>query len=162
MAINAIEPTSDLIITVHNEAELDAAYDVLSKTPGGGTILLGEHEDDDGSYRLYERGGYTTNSHEPIVIKSEDPEDPAPFRWISLRDVENIRLENILVEPGAYGNGGSPLLVQGSTNIQIVDSTFIGTAEKMALVSEDKTMSMGTIRESQDIIFSGNTVEKFW
>lgn len=157
----AIEPitTSGPSVSVSTSDELREAYLKLSSTPGGGTITV----DGDGgpySFWFYKDGG-----GEPVIIKSADSENPAHFETFNIRDEGNIRIENVYldsteVDPKPYAF--KTFSVYNCDNIQIVDSHFVGSATGPALSTEDRVDSLGNFRWSDDILFSGNTVENYF
>ncbi|MEM7669415.1 MAG: right-handed parallel beta-helix repeat-containing protein [Pseudomonadota bacterium] len=154
MAIAPITTTGPTL-TVSTREDFDAAYDTLSTQPGGGTILL-----EPGSYGGFWRYPHgSVDGDQPVVIKSADPDDPARLSSISLRDMTNIRFENLHVEGNP--NDLLDLSIKDSSNIQIVDSTFrhdptgvhkdAGTADSLA-----------HIRDSEDIVFTNNVVDGYF
>jgi len=156
----AIEPitTSGPSITVSNAEEFLDAYRALSNEEGGGSILLKSGAE---PFKIKMYHPYTGGlGEEPVVVKSSDRDEPADLSRIFLRNVSNIRFENVHID--ATFQDGNNLTIQGSDNIQIVDSHFVGDATGPAMTASDKSESLGNIRESSDILFSNNTVENLF
>ena len=154
MAIAPIT-TSGPTITVTNLAELDAAYDTLSVQAGGGTILL-----EPGQYGGFSKYAYgTTDGDQPVVIKSADANDPAQFTGISLREMTNIRFENIHIE--GEPNNYNDIWIQQSSKIQFVDSTFIHdpTGVHKDAANAD---ALARFRDSEDILFDNNYIDGYF
>ena len=156
MAIAAIT-TSGPTITVTSASELTDAYQLLSTSSGGGTILL--EGGDYGKWGVYPYG--SQDGTEPVIIKSADLSDPAHFTEFYLRDTENIRIENIHVDGTEAGvsPGTNEFLIQNSSNIQVVGSVFTFDLDN-TLKDADQVVDSGVmIRDSSGILFDGNYLE---
>ncbi len=158
----AIEPitTNGPTLTVSTAQELRDAYELLSQQDGGGTILL--ESGDYGKFSIYQYG--EIDGDQPVIIASADPEDPAHFTGISLREVSNIRIEDILVDSTENGivSGAFDLWVKDSSGVQIVDSVFQQDADNALKDDGDVVGYFAHIRDSSDIIFEGNLVDGYF
>lgn len=150
--------TNGPTITVSNAQELKDAYELLSHD-NGGTILM--EGGDYGRFSLYTYG--ENFAEKPVVLKSVDADDPAHFTGFYLREVENIRIENVHVDSTADGIGDNSLdlMVQNASNIQIVDSVFLHDTDNAVISTGARVDSLAHIRDSSDIVFSGNYVDGY-
>ena len=151
--------TSGPTITVSTAEELKEAYDLLSNQSGGGSILL-----EPGSYgglNLYQYG--SVDGDQPVIIASMDPSDPAHFTSINLREAENIRIEGVHVDSTGVDRDewAVDLLLQNSSNIQIVGSTFIHDPTNEIKESGEPSATMGLIRHSENFVFEDNYVDGY-
>lgn len=109
------------VITVSDAAGLLAA---LQDAQAGDEISLSGG--DYGKLLLKPTATMNVDFPEGVVIKSADPEDPAVFTGLDLRDVSNLRFEGVTFDYH-YTSGDPvwlrPFQVQDSTNVQIVDAT---------------------------------------
>jgi parallel beta-helix repeat protein len=146
------------VMAVTSTEELLAAYRRLSETPSGGTILL---DGGAGPYALFLYGGYTrTTGTEPVVIRSADPARQATFSEIHIRDMQSIRIENVLVV-GEAKHSLHTVLVQDSRDIEIVGSHFLGPATAHAATPSDQVGSGILVRNAVGVLFADNLVKGY-
>ena len=147
-------------ITVASYSELQDAYEQLSSLPDGGTILL----DSDG-------GPYWVNldrlpePHNPVTIKSSDPDNPAQVSQINIREVDNIRVENVIVDSTHLENRAEhsdDVQIRSAENIEIVDSVFRHDADGFLDRGEEPSETLGYIKGCENVVFSGNTVSGYY
>ena len=151
-------PASGPVIAVASTDDLVEAYRRLSETPGGGTILL---DGGAGPYALFLYGRHTrTTGAEPVVIRSADPARRAMVSDIHIRDMRNIRIENVRVA-GEARHSLHTVLVQDSRDIAIVGSHFSGPATAHAATQSDQAGSGILVRNAGGILFADNLVEGY-
>ena len=150
--------TTGPTITVSTLEELQDTYDLLSHQSGGGTILL--EPGDYGTWWQYAYG--EPDGPEPVIIKSADPEKPAEFGHIFLRQMENIRIENVVIDGTEDGVGvtGNDLYIYSSNNIQVVNSVLTFDADN-ALKDAGVILQDGAVlvRDSDGILFENNYID---
>lgn len=159
MAQDAITTTGPTI-TVSNSGELKEAYDLLANMDGGGTILM-----DPGFYGEFVlNSSNTPGGNEPVIIASADEANPAEFTRISLHNVENIRIEDIFVDSTGVErpNWHVDLSIEGASNIQIADSTFVHDTDNALKDAGARCEDMSLIRYSNDIVFENNYVDGYF
>ncbi len=128
-----LEPitTSGPTITVSTAEELMEAYELLSHQDGGGTIQL--EGGDYGTFSYYPYG--ETYEEQPVIFKSADPDNPAVFERFALREVSNVRLENLRFEGSDDVYAGKQLYGHTTDNIQVVDCDFVYEADPTIVAS---------------------------
>lgn len=146
------------VAVVTSTEDLLETYRRLSETPGGGTILL---DGSAGPYALFLYGGYTrTTGTEPVIIRSADPARKARLSDIHIRDMRNIRIENVRVA-GEAKHSLHNVLIQDSRDISLVGSHFSGPATAHAATPSDQAGSGVLVRNAAGILFAGNLVEGY-
>lgn len=154
------DPTSGQIIEVSSSSELAAAYDILSNTTGGGHIVIAS--DADGfAIDLRDGGG------EPVHITSADPDDPATISRIATNGVENLRVSDLNVSSidTARPDWHTDVAITASRNIELENLDFSSTATRLYDPAEEGAHlaeTLGTIRSSQDVSFSSNSVSGYY
>ena len=147
-------------ITVTSAEDFVTAYQTLSTT-GGGTILVAEGAE---KYALAMSG--RDAGTDPVTIRSADPDDPVELARVSITYAENIRLEGLNVDSSDIpaDESASNLHIYGSKNIEVLDSTFESRADGFLNKASDPNAGdiFGNIKESTDIVFSGNTVSNYF
>ncbi|OAN71019.1 hypothetical protein A8B78_20390 [Jannaschia sp. EhC01] len=144
--------TSDIVIQVSNAQELQDAYATLSNSVGGGRIeLLGDAE----GMGLLLRGG----GSEPVHITSADTSDPVALSFISLNDVDNVRISDVDVDNTGvdFPSGSGGFGIADSEAIELSNVTFTGPATSFFDPSDPDavpTVSLGSVRGSDDILIS--------
>lgn len=148
-------------IVVSNTEELREAYSTLASN-GGGTILL---EQGEGKYDLSLKGSANADDH--VTITSADPDDPTVISRLSVNQVENVTIEGLeLNSDGVVRDSWlNDLNVYESSNVEIRDCDFSSNASGFWSTSDPDAVrgaTLGNIRESEDIVFSGNTVTDYF
>ena len=149
-------PATDPVI-VTTSAELEAA---LAAATGGETILLRNTGE---PFAL--RTGATPASE--VVVRSENPDDPAVVHTISLVGARNITIADIVVESGAEGTARpstvKDILISESSDIRILDSHMRSTADGLRGGLEPHTVgeSLMDIRRSSNVEIAGNLIENY-
>lgn len=146
-------------IRVDSTSELEAAYLYLSDLPDGGTILVSGEE----SIRLALRDEPTQQNL--VRITSEDPNNPARFNHISLRAVENVHIDTVVIDSRDHQGRSEAikdLAIQNTRNVSIRDSIFRGNAETYLERAGDKAESLGVVMNSSDFRFDGNTISNYF
>ena len=149
---------ANVSVTVTSTEQLLDAYYTLSNQPGGGTILIGPNVDGYGAVDFYQHG--VTDGSEPVVIASADPNAPAEFTQIKMRDVSNLRIENVAVdstEADASRPVGHDLIIEDSSNIEIVGVSFSHDSDGSLKAAGEIGESLGLIRGSDSVLFQDNT-----
>jgi hypothetical protein len=91
----SLEPitTTGPTVTVSTLEELRSAYLTLSKTAGGGTILL-----KGGNYGDFRAVAWAqVDGDQPVIIASADASKPAVFTRLQLDNATNIRIEDVVL-----------------------------------------------------------------
>jgi parallel beta-helix repeat protein len=155
--VTPVSASGPVIVVASTDALL-TAYRHLSETPGGGTILL---DGGAGPYALFLYGAHTrTAGTEPVVIRSADPARKAQLSDIHIRDMRNIRIENVRVA-GEAKHSLHNVLVQESRDIAIVGSHFSGPAMAHAATPSDQAGNGILVRNAGGILFADNLVEGY-
>lgn len=151
--------TNGPTITVSSTADLADAYQLLSKQAGGGTILL-----EAGSYGYWSPSIYgQADGTEPVIIKSANPDDPARFTSMLLREVSNIRIESVAFDSTGVspGDGSFDVWAQQVDTVQIVNSIFTFDADNTlkdgGLIGDKAVL----FRDSSNILFENNYVDGY-
>lgn len=162
----------------HRAGSADALEQALSKAAKGGVILLEE-----GDYGVLSLRGVHAPEGAPLVLRSANPAHPARFSGMSLRDVRNIRFENLFFDY-TFRRGDAlqmrPFEINGGSGISIGNAVFDGDLARNRAPADDgfptafglsvrqvsgftleNTEIRGfhrgfTIRESRDVTVRGN------
>lgn len=149
------------VISVSDAAGLRAA---LQDAQAGDQISLAGG--DYGKLLLKPSATLDVDFPEGVVIKSADPEDPAVFTGLDLRDVSNLRFEGVTFDY-QYTAGDPvwlrPFHMQDSHNIEIANATFVGDfPEGVSEAADGYGTGVGlSVRDSSDITLSDSTLTGF-
>jgi Ca2+-binding RTX toxin-like protein len=148
-------------ITVSTSAEL---YDALANASGGETILL-----EGGDYGSLNLGGsydvdaiYSSN----VTIMSADPDDPAVFSGMDMRDAANVTIDGVVFDY-TFAAGDpvwiQPFEVQNGTNVTIKNSTFNGDyAENVSAVDDGYGYGKGlVVTDTTGLVVENNVFFSF-
>jgi hypothetical protein len=146
--------TGPILVSNHDEL-----FSVLSTARGGETILL--KGGDYGGLGLYGARETWARFETEVTIASADPDAPAIFTWLGLREVTNLTIEGVVFDyTAAEGDpvDASPFRVRDSAHIAIRNSVFDGD-----LIPTDDGNAFGTGhgfegRNIDGLDFSGNEV----
>lgn len=148
-------------VVVHDSVELSAA---LRDAENGGEIRLAPGEY--GELHIYVPYGHAYGAFpETVTIRSDDPDNPAIFTKLYLREVTNLAFEHVVfdftIPPGTDSSQldhTRPFQVIDSQKIAIRNSEFDGDrAESDIVYMDGYGAAIGlTIRGSQDVAVEGN------
>ena len=139
---------SGTTIVVSDAASLASAYQTLSTTSGGGTILIAPGVSID-------EIGLSGGGQEYVTIASEDPNNQAVIGRINIQNADNITLSGLDVDSTGISRPDwhNDIDISGSSNITIENSTFQSTATQFYDIN-DPTIALGEqlgiVRNSQD------------
>ena len=142
-------------ITVSNSTQLYAA---LKASTGGETILL--KEGDYGNLTLSAASKFDLDLN-GVTITSADPENPAVFSWLYLKDVSNLTIDNVVFDY-TFSAGDSynlrPFSVMNGANINITNSVFDGdVASGVSAAADGYGTAYGlSVRSSVNVSVVGN------
>ena len=147
-------------VTVSSSGELNSAIKSLASS-GGGTIKVNPKG---GPYDLNAWG--VGSSKSPILIESSGSGEPV-FKSLTIKKSEFLTIKGIKVDTSNLTSRKSwedDLRIENSNNIEVVDSTFIGSG-KGYLSEATSTDVRGTtgayVTRSEDINFSGNSFSNY-
>ena len=148
-------------IVVSNLSEL---YSALEATTGGETILL--KGGDYGSFVLSPYGSIDPNLPEGVTIKSIDPDNPAIFSEVYLRNAKNVTFDSVVFDytfEEGQATSHKPFIVRDSENITVQNSVFDGD-----LASGTGTESDGhgtgfafTVTSSNNVVLQNNEIYNY-
>jgi hypothetical protein len=150
------------IITV---STLDELYDALANAEGGETILL--EGGDYGDFYLGGKSGFDTTFPSNVTIASADPENPAVFSSMDVRDSSNLTFDGIVFDY-TFEAGDEiyykPFSVTDSSNIVIQNSTFDGdVATGVSATSDGYGYAHGlTVRGCENVTVENNECYGFY
>ncbi len=150
------------IISVSSEAEL---YDALANATGGEIIELAPG--DYGDLSLSGKSNFDITFDSEVQIVSADPENPAVFSGLDVRDAANLTFDSIkfdyTFEPGD-NIWDRPFSVSDSENITIRNSTFDGDlAHGVSDVADGYGYAIGlSFRDSTGITVEQNEFFEFY
>lgn len=153
--------TMSATIAVSSLAELISA---LSQVKGGETILLAGG--DYGRLALTGQTGINLNFPDDVKIASADPEHPAVFSGLDVRNTKNLTFEDVVFDY-QYTAGDPihlrPFSITGSENITIKNSIFDGdVATGISEIDDGYGYAIGlSIRNSSDVTIEGNEFFNF-
>ena len=152
---------ADVTITVTDSGELGEAFERLTSGEGGTIRLEASHK----PYVLHatDRGRPETDA--PVRLVSADPDDPAVIAQMTLVSRENVTVENVVFD--SSGTKRTPnhrdLDITASRNITVIDNEFRGEAtEALDGRGQAAGVVMALVRESTDVLLSGNTVQGYY
>lgn len=149
---------ANTVITVTNNAELNAALAQMSSS-GGGTILL---DGNGGPFNINANGIGGANS--PILIKASDPLNLPTVESINLQNSSHIAMTDLHVDSTVGGNAQShDILVTNSTSIEIVGNTMTSDGDGFldGTGSATRGADLAFVRSSTDVTFSNNYIADF-
>jgi parallel beta-helix repeat protein len=145
-------------ITVNNSDELSAAIRKLSGAEGG-VIKVGS-SDDVYALSMY-RGGTDAGT---IRIEAADPGNPPVFSQVKLVESKNMVFSGISVNSVGQPYKGKDLEILKSSDITVENSTFVNKSNGF-YTGQDPDIKMGSamglIRDSTDVVFTGNDVSQY-
>lgn len=147
-------------IFVSSSAELEAAYETLSTTNGGGTILISS--DAEPGLDIDLSGG----GSQPVVITSANPDDPSTISRIDLSGVDNLKVTGVKVDSSDVDRPEffEDLLIANSSRIELSNIDFQSTAEGFFDPADGvpRAETLGLVRQTEDFTFSDNTVKGYY
>lgn len=147
----------NLFTTIPAAAQTRDLAAALASVPNGGILEL--PGGDWGTLHLRGSG--------PSVIRSADPSDPAVFSEMFVKDVEGLRLENLLLK---YDwDREDPIWKKPFQIVQSSNVILVGLHVEGDIAREGSDVDRGfpwafglSIQDSQDIILQGNEIFKFY
>lgn len=148
-------------ITVSSLTEL---YDALAAATGGETIALAPGNY--GKMSLTGKSGFDLTFPSNVTITSADPENPAVFTGLDIRDASNLTFDSLVFDY-TFSAGDKiyvrPFSVSGGENIAITNSTFDGdVAQGVSAVDDGYGYAIGlSVRGSTGVTLEGNEIYGF-
>lgn len=142
---------------VSSAAELAEAYAHLSEGAGGVIYL----SDAANGLEVSLSGG----GDAPVTIRSADPGNLVQVNLIFLSDVQRVTITELNLEAAGTDQRAEwieDVMVMDSRNVSITGIVFEGDAQSSALTEAQRASSLGQIRNSQDVVFSDNTVRGYF
>ena len=118
--------TSDTVITVSSQQELDDAYQKLANGEGGKIVLEAGPD-----YKMINWDPENINADAAVTITSEDPNTPANFSYVRLTGSDNLTFEDVSFSAngGDVAGSGNIVEVNHSKNVVFRDVTFSSDAD---------------------------------
>ena len=144
-------------ITVTNSSELNAALANLGSS-GGGTILV---DGNGGPYDLYSNGVGDANN--PVLIKPLDPATQPVMQNVYMINTGYVAVTGMHVDSTAQPTAVHDVRITGSNHIEFVGNDMTSNANGFLDGSNSVTQGAdaGLVRNSSDIVFSGNTISGY-
>ncbi|MBL4813138.1 MAG: right-handed parallel beta-helix repeat-containing protein [Rhodobacteraceae bacterium] len=144
---------------------LDELYEALGSATGGETILL--EGGDYGDLFLGPSSGFDIAFPENVTIASADPQNPAVFSSVDVRDASNLTFDGIMFDY-TFEEGDElfyrPFSFSGCDNLTIKNSTFDGdVAEGVSEDADGYGYASGlSVRFSTGVVVEDNEVYGFY
>lgn len=146
-------------IVVHNSRELSVAINTLSDRAGGTIEVVNAGE----TYSLSKYRAGTDMGQ--ISIVAAHPEDPPVFSQVKLVQTQNIVFSGIAFNSVASTLAGKDLQILQCSDIRFENNTFVNASHGFHTGEDDGTElggSLGLVRDSRGIVFSGNEVSNYY
>ena len=145
-------------------SSLSALYSALASAKGGETIALkgGNY----GDMFLGVKSGFDITFPSNVSITSANPDDPAVFSGLDIRDAANLTFDSVVFDY-TFATGDQiysrPFSVSGGENIAIRNSTFDGdVAEGVSATSDGYGYAIGlSVRGTEGVQVDGNEFYNF-
>lgn len=154
--VHAAHQNQTVVVTTTDE--LDAALTQLN-AGGGGTILL------DGSAGPFQLIANGLDDDAPILIRALDPDVTPLIEKIEVQDSSYLTITETVIDRTAImqteAESARDITISGSDHIEIVGNQMFGMADGYLSDADDTAGSLALVRNSSDILFSGNEISGY-
>lgn len=144
-------------VVCHTQAELDAAYQAMSKGEGGEILLASGVTFQFRAWDLDQ-----SRNEAPVTIRSLDPNAPAKMEMVRLNGIDNVTFEDFSLHMGndsPYGASGM-IDLNNCSGITVRNCEMTGAAGGPPGTVEEHEVAANAavVRNSEEIVFEGNEI----